>query len=62
MIDINATLSPLMPPIIPVGQYKYLFTFFEPKDNNVIIKVQVEVIVKATREFRAMDFSMLNMG
>ena len=62
MIDINATLAPYIPPVVPEGQYKILFTVFFTKTKINIFKFYFETYVKPTKEFRGTEFSMVNMG
>lgn len=59
--DINETLSPFLPPVVPTGVYRIQFKFDAPSNITIII-FQTDVLLKATREFRATDFSFLNMG
>lgn len=60
-IDINATISPLLPPVVPVGHYKVWGRAFLD-DNKTLGVVEATGVVKADHEYRATDFSMLNMG
>lgn len=55
--DLNAIISPLLPPIMPTGQFKFSFELIETKLNETIFKADVELISKQTAEFRAMDFN-----
>lgn len=63
--DLNKTISPLLPPVMPTGMFRMLFDFFAAPDGtrvNPIISLQADAELKATKDFRATDFSILNMG
>lgn len=60
-IDINATISPLLPPVVPAGQYKIWGRSYL-EDNVTIAEGEGVGVVKPRRDFRDTDFSMLNMG
>uniref|UniRef100_A0A336LW03 CSON006354 protein n=1 Tax=Culicoides sonorensis TaxID=179676 RepID=A0A336LW03_CULSO len=53
--DLNATISPYFPPVMPTGQFKFIYHFFDHL-NETIFKAYVELIVKAMSEYRTMDF------
>lgn len=59
--DANETISPLLPPIVPAGTFRIVFRF-DASPNVTIISFQVDVLFKATKEYRDTDFSLLNMG
>lgn len=59
--DLNKTLSPFLPPIVPSGVFRVLFEFFSAP-NQSLLAIQADVLVKATKEYRDTDFSFLNMG
>lgn len=52
----NATIFPYLPPVMPTGQYKFVFWFFETDLNETIFKADVEVILKTTAAYRDLDF------
>lgn len=60
-IDVNATISPLLPPVVPVGVYK-IYGRAYLKGNVTIGTLEGVGVVKANRENAVTDFSMLNMG
>lgn len=63
MINLNSTASTLLPPIVPTGFYKLCFKFYVPGDEmSVIIMMDFVLQIKARKAFRAMDFSMMQMG
>lgn len=59
--DSNASTSQLLPPVVPTGVFRLQLTF-EVAPNVNLISYRVDVLIKATREYRATDFSFLNMG
>lgn len=61
VFDLNATISPLLPPVVSAGVYRARFDFWFPP-NVSIVSVQGDVLVKAQKEYRVVDFSFLNMG
>lgn len=60
-VDVNDSLSPLLPPVVPAGVFRVYF-HFNTHTNISIFSLQVETLLKATKEYRATDFSFLNMG
>lgn len=60
-VDLNASIVPYLPPVIPAGTYKLHLRYFQ--DNNVtLVDFEATGVVKANFANRAKDFSMLNMG
>lgn len=59
--DINATIAPLLPPVIPAGTFKVYGRAYLV-GNITIGEGEGVGVVKANHENRATDFSMLNMG
>lgn len=55
--DLNATVSPLLPPIWPTGQFKMEFQLIDAVLNDTILKAFLEVIYKQTKAYRALDFN-----
>lgn len=63
--DLNKTISPLLPPVMPNGIFRFMFEFLAAPngtDFHHLISVIANVQFKATKDFRATDFSLLNMG
>lgn len=60
-VDINASITSLLPPIIPTGVFRLYFHFYTP-ENETIFSLHADALLKSTKEFSATDFSFLNMG
>lgn len=57
-LDVNATLGPLLPPVIPQGQYKVYFRYFST-DNDTMAELTIIGVVKPNLANRVgTDFSM----
>ncbi|XP_063706713.1 uncharacterized protein LOC134835717 [Culicoides brevitarsis] len=61
-MDGNASFSSVLPPVIPQGRYKFIIRLSWLKQNETICIIEFQSEVKPRKEFRDMDFSMLNMG
>lgn len=59
--DANESLFELMPPIIPVGTYRFVFQF-NTSSKDTFMSFSQDMLVKATQDYRTTDFSFLNMG
>ncbi|XP_063706323.1 uncharacterized protein LOC134835376 [Culicoides brevitarsis] len=59
-VDSNASFSSVLPPVFPTGRYKMAHWLIWKNKTAAYIEFQCDL--KAKREFRATDFSMLNMG
>lgn len=60
-LDVNKTMSSLLPPVISAGTYRFQLVF-DVGSNVTLLGYRADVLVKATKEFRGTDFSFLNMG
>lgn len=57
-LDVNATLGPLLPSVVPQGQYKVYFRYFSEK-NETMSEITVVGIVKPNiASSVGTDFSM----
>lgn len=59
--DINGSIVPFLPPVVPAGQYKFYVRVFID-DNMTIAEIEGKGIVKPKFALRDRDYSMLNMG
>lgn len=55
-VNLNDTIPNFLPSVMPTGQYKFALHFFQPVLHETIFKGSLEVILKTTHDYRAMDF------
>lgn len=57
-LDVNATLGPLLPPVVPQGQYKVYLRYFT-ENNDTMSELVIVGVVKPNLANRVgTDFSM----
>lgn len=62
MINLNNSLSAVLPPVVATGFYKAHFRIYEPENSRTLLCIDVVINVRPRHAFRAMDFSMMQMG
>lgn len=60
-VNINATVVPYLPPVVPAGIYKLYLRYYD-ENNTTKTEVEMTGVVKPNFANRNKDFSMLNMG